>query len=128
VVGLEDLNVAGMLKNHRLAMSLSDASFGEIRRQLEYKCNWYGGHVVMVSRFFPSSRLCGLCHAKHDGLELSEREWVCPTCGTLNQRDLNAAQNIELEAVRLLEKPPVVATSGSRLVDGMQDHMGGDPG
>jgi putative transposase len=128
VVGLEDLNVAGMLKNHRLAMSLSDASFGEIRRQLEYKCNWYGGHVVMVSRFFPSSRLCGQCHAKHDGLELSEREWVCPVCGTLNQRDPNAAQNIELEAVRLLEKPPVVATSGSRLVDGMQDHMGGDPG
>lgn len=119
IVGLEDLNVAGMLKNHRLALSLSDASFGEIRRQLEYKCDWYGGRVVVVDRFFPSSRLCGQCHEKYAGLELSDREWVCPTCGTLNQRDPNAARNIEQEALRILNQTPVVATSGSRLVDGM---------
>jgi putative transposase len=112
VVGLEDLNVAGMLKNHRLALSLSDAAFGEIRRQFEYKCDWYGGRVVTINRFFPSSRLCGGRHEKYAGLELSDREWVCPACGTLNQRDPNAAHNIELEVMRLLNQTPVVATSG----------------
>ena len=112
VVGLEDLNVAGMLKNHHLALSLSDAAFGEIRRQLEYKCAGFGGHVVTVDRFFPSSRLCGACGAKHDGLTLADREWVCPTCGALHPRDPNAARNIELEVRRFLGKTPVVATSG----------------
>ncbi len=112
VVGLEDLNVAGMLKNHHMALSLSDAAFGEIRRQLEYKCDWYGGRVVTVNRFFPSSRLCGHCQAKYDGLELSERTWVCPTCGMLNERDPNAARNIEQEVLQLLSETPVVATSG----------------
>ena len=112
LVGLEDLNVAGMLKNHHLALSLSDAAFGEIRRQLEYKCNWYGGRTVLVDRFFPSSRLCGRCGEKHAALKLSEREWVCPACGTLHQRDANAARNIELEVQRILNQTPVVATSG----------------
>ena len=112
VVGLEDLNVAGMLKNHHLALSLSDAALGEIRRQFEYKCAGFGGQVVTVGRFFPSSRLCGTCGAKHDGLTLADREWVCPACGTLNQRDANAARNIEQEVLRLIGKTPVVATSG----------------
>jgi putative transposase len=112
LVGLEDLNVAGMLKNHHLALSLSDAAFGEIRRQLEYKCNWYGGRTVLVDRFFPSSRLCGRCGEKNAALKLSEREWVCPACGTLHQRDANAARNIELEVQRILNQTPVVATSG----------------
>ena len=112
VVGLEDLNVAGMLKNHHLALSLADASFGEIRRQLEYKCAWFGGRVQPVDRFFPSSKLCGTCGEKNESLKLSDREWVCPTCGTLNQRDQNAARNIEAEALRLIGKTPVVASSG----------------
>jgi len=112
LVGLEDLNVAGMLQNHHLALSLSDAAFSEIRRQLEYKCNCYGGRMVLVGRFFPSSRLCGRCGEKHVALKLSEREWVCPACGTLHQRDANAARNIELEVQRILNQTPVVATSG----------------
>ena len=112
VIGLEDLNVAGMIRNHKLALSLSDASFGEIRRQLEYKCNWYGGRMVTVGRFFLSSKLCRPCRKKNDELELSDREWVCPDCGTLNQRDPNAARNIEQEALRILGETPVVATSG----------------
>jgi putative transposase len=127
VVGLENLHVAGMLKNHRLALSLSDAAFGEIRRQLAYKCDWYGGRVLTVSRFFPSSRLCGNCHTKYDRLELSDRQWICPQCGTLNPRDPNAAQNIEQEVVRLLNQTSVVATSGARRVEGMSDRVSGNP-
>ena len=112
VVGLEDLNVAGMLRNRHLALSLSDAAFGEIRRQLEYKCAARGGQLVVVSRFFPSSRRCSVCGERYAELKLADREWVCPTCGALNQRDANAARNIELEVVRLLSETPVVASSG----------------
>ncbi len=112
VVGIEDLNVAGMLKNHHLALSLSDASFGEIRRQLTYKSEWFGGKVVMIDRFFPSSRLCCHCHTINHELELEDREWTCLNCGRQHDRDFNASVNIEVEALRLLNQTPVVATSG----------------
>ena len=112
VVGVEDLNVAGMLKNHRLALSLADASFGEIRRQLTYKSDWFGGRVVTIDRFYPSSRLCSVCGAIHHELTLEDREWKCQGCGAFHDRDHNAAVNIEAEALRLLNQPPVVATSG----------------
>ena len=112
VVGVEDLNVAGMLKNHRLALSLADASFGKIRRQLTYKSDWFGGKVVTVDRFYPSSRLCSVCGAIHHELTLEDREWTCQSCGALLDRDLKAAVNIEAEALWLLNQTPVVATSG----------------
>lgn len=121
VIGIENLNVAGMLKNHRLALSLADASFGEIRRQLMYKSEWFGGRVVTIDRFFPSSRLCSNpeCHMINHDLELEERGWICPNCGTHHNRDLNASVNIKMEALRILDKSPVVATSGTTLVDRM---------
>jgi putative transposase len=119
VVGLEDLNVEGLLKNHRLALSLADASLGEIRRQLEYKSAWRGGQVVIIDRFFPSSKRHHACGWMNQDLELSDREWVCQGCGEVVDRDRNAAINIEAEALRLLNSTPVVAPSGSRLVDGM---------
>lgn len=121
VVGIEDLNVAGMLKNHCLALSLSDAAFGEIRRQLTYKSDWFGGRVVAVDTFYPSSRRCSRCGLINRELTLEDREWTCQNCGTLHDRDRNAAVNIEVEALRTLRvtQTPVVATSGSRLVDGM---------
>ncbi len=121
VIGAEDLNVAGMLKNHRLALSLADASFGEIRRQLTYKSRWFGGQVVTVDTFFPSSQLCSTpkCDGRNSQLTMAEREWTCPKCGVTHNRDLNSARNIESEALRILKTTPVVATSGSRLVDGM---------
>jgi putative transposase len=120
VIGVEDLNVAGMLKNHRLALSLADASFGEIRRQLTYKSRWFGGQVVLVDTFFPSSQLCSTpgCAGRYSELTLAEREWICPNCGVIHNRDLNSARNIESEALRILKTTPVVAPSGSRLVDG----------
>lgn len=89
-VGLEDLNVRGMLSNHRLARVISDVGFSEIRRQLEYKCE----KVVIVDRWFPSSRLCSRCGNKKETLSLSERTFCCEKCGFEIDRDLNAALNI----------------------------------
>lgn len=119
VIGLENLNVSGMMKNHKLALSLSDASFGEIRRQLIYKSKWFSGQVVLIDRFFPSSRRCSACGYIKKTLTLKERIWVCPNCAKAHDRDLNAAINIAIEAQRILELSPVVATSGLKLVDGM---------
>ena len=113
VLGMEDLNVAGMLRNHHLALSLADASFGEIRRQLQYKSDWFGGRLVVIDRFYPSSQLCSVCGVKNPGLRLEDREWTCQNCGMHHDRDANAARNIHAEALRLLNQTPVVATSGS---------------
>jgi putative transposase len=132
VIGLEGLNVAGMVRNHKLALSLSDASFGEIRRQLTYKSQWFGGRVVLVGTFFPSSQLCSTpgCDGRNSELTLEDREWTCPKCGVTHDRDLNAARNIEKEALRILGEAPAVATSGQpaknsgqMLVDGVSDRM-----
>jgi putative transposase len=95
VICIEDLNVKGMLKNHCLAKSVSDASFSEIRRQLAYKSKLSGSELNIVNRFFPSSKLCSDCGHKMEELDLSIREWDCPECGAVHDRDLNAAQNLE---------------------------------
>jgi putative transposase len=93
-VVIEDLYVAGMLKNHRLARHISDASFGELRRQLEYKAVWNGGRVVVVDRWFCSSKTCSGCGAVKAKLARSERSYVCMACGLVLDRDLNAAKNL----------------------------------
>lgn len=91
---IEDLNVAGMLKNRKLSQAISDVSFGEFFRQLEYKCNWYGKNLIKIGRFEPSSKTCSECQIINDALTLANREWVCANCGTLHDRDFNAAKNI----------------------------------
>ena len=90
---IEDLNVKGMVKNHHIAQAVSDASFYEFRRQLEYKGNWYGTEVYVIDRFYPSSKTCSNCGAIHQDLKLSDRIFKCE-CGLEIDRDLNAAINI----------------------------------
>jgi putative transposase len=93
-IGIEDLNVAGMLRNHRLARAVADCGFGEFRRQLTYKCQWYGAKLVIHDRFFPSSKTCSRCGAVKDELSLSERVYRCDGCGLVLDRDRNAALNL----------------------------------
>src|SRR5262249_36357211 len=95
-VYVEGLNVAGMLKNHKLAKHLSDASCAKIFRQLEYKANWYGRDFVPLDQFFPSSKLCSNCGHLLLKLPLSVREWTCPECDTRHERDVNASTVILL--------------------------------
>jgi putative transposase len=90
----EDLNVAGMLKNRRLAGKIADAGFGLLRRQLAYKTAWHGGRLVTADRFYPSSKTCSGCGAVKAKLALSERAYRCPSCGLVIDRDLNAARNL----------------------------------
>jgi putative transposase len=113
-VAVEDLNVRGMQGNHRLAKAVSDASMGAVLRQLEYKCAWYGRGFVRVDRFYPSSKTCGCCGAVYDGLTLAMREWSCPECGCVHDRDLNAACNIAREGRRILEGTAGHAGTGAK--------------
>ena len=101
VIVLEDLNVSGMLKNHKLAKSIQELGLYEMRRQLEYKSKWYGRELVFVSRWFPSSKTCCECGWKNDKLTLKDREFVCEECGNIIDRDQNAAINIEKEGIRI---------------------------
>jgi len=96
-IGIEDLNVQGMAANRKLARHIMDQSFYEFRRQLEYKAKWYGSILVVIDRFFPSSKKCSVCGVLNNNLMLQDREWVC-SCGIHHDRDLNAAKNIEIFA------------------------------
>jgi len=102
VICIEDLNVKGMVKNHRLAESISEMNFGEFTRMLEYKASWYGRVVVKVNRFYPSSKTCNYCGYTKKDLKLSDRQWVCPECGELIDRDYNAACNIRDKGIEIL--------------------------
>lgn len=92
---MEDLNVKGMQHNHHLAQAVGDASFGIFLMLLEYKCRWYGVNLIKIDRFVPSSKTCGKCGYVYKGLNLNERNWTCPECGTHHDRDFNAACNIK---------------------------------
>jgi putative transposase len=110
-IALEDLNVSGMMKSHCLAGALADASFGEIKRQLLYKTAWYGGSILDVSRFYPSSKLCRKCGNIKD-LSLEDRIYICD-CGHIEDRDLNASINIESYGLSTLSSRGIKACGES---------------
>lgn len=93
-IGLEDLNVKGMLSNSKLARSIADMGFYEFRRQLEYKAKLYGNHIELADRWFPSSKRCSACGAVKKELSLSDRLYRCDDCGLEIDRDHNAAKNL----------------------------------
>lgn len=98
-IGIEDLNVRGMVRNRHLARCVADMGFFEFRRQLEYKAAMRGGQIVVADRFYPSSKTCSTCGHRLEALPLSVREWTCPSCGVVHDRDLNAAINLKHMAV-----------------------------
>jgi len=100
-IAIEDLNVAGMIKNHKLSKSISDAAFSEFYATLSYKAAWYGKEVVKVDRWFASSKTCSCCGWKNENLTLSNRIFYCPICGLSKNRDLNASENILQQALRV---------------------------
>ncbi len=106
VVVLEDLHVAGMKRNRHLAKSISDSGWGEFRTQIEYKTQWYGKRLIVIDRWHPSSRLCSTpgCGGKNNHLKLSERSWTCLECGTLHDRDFNAAKNILAAGLAVVQR------------------------
>ena len=106
VICLEDLSVKGMERNHKLSKSVTDASFSKFVNMLEYKAEWYGRKVVKIDRFYPSTQLCSGCGYKNESVKglhvLKVREWICPECGEVHDRDLNATRNILKEGMKVL--------------------------
>jgi len=111
IIGIENLNVSGMMKNRKLARSIADMSFFEFKRQLHYKAAMNGGVVVEVDRWYPSSKTCSDCGYKVDSLPLRVRSWICPSCETTHDRDINAAKNLKQYALTILNQ-----TAGSSSV------------
>lgn len=120
LIGIEDLNVSGMQKNKRISKAISDAALFEKRRQMEYKAVWTGSEVVTVDRWFPSSKRCNNCGETKPELKLSEREWTCENCGSVNHRDGNAAMNIRDEAIRIAS-PYYLGGDDKRLTEGLAE-------
>lgn len=114
VVVSENLNIKGMVRNHKLAKAISDVGWGMFVNFLDYKLKEKGGVLVEIDRWFPSSKLCSHCHYEMESLTLDVREWTCPKCGTHHDRDENAAKNIRAEGIRMLS----VSGTGTAAVAG----------
>lgn len=116
-VVVEDLRVAGMLRNRRLARQISDAGFGEIRRQLAYKTAWNGGRLLVADRWYPSSKTCSGCGAMKPKLSLAQRTYECTVCGLVIGRDHNAARNLAALAVVVAGVRRGLVSSGGHVLE-----------
>ena len=103
LISIEDLNVKGMIKNHKLSKHIADASWGNFVNLLNYKCDWYGKELVKINRFYPSSKTCNSCGWINQELKLSDRKWTCK-CGETHDRDINASKNILKEGLKIYGK------------------------
>jgi putative transposase len=123
VVCVESLSIENLLKNHCLAKAISDVGWGELLRQLEYKASWYGRTLVSINRWYPSSKRCSVCGHELESLPLAVREWTCPTCGAVHDRDVNAAVNTKAEGLAVfacgeqVETKPAWEEAKARLVE-----------
>ncbi|WP_293330213.1 IS200/IS605 family element RNA-guided endonuclease TnpB [Microcoleus sp. CAWBG58] len=115
VIVVENLAVRNMVKNHKLAKSISDAGWGEFCTMMKYKSEWEGKTYIEVDRFYPSSKTCNNCLNRVDSLSLDIRSWQCPKCGENHERDINAAKNILYEGLRILAVGHTVTASGGRV-------------
>ena len=115
VIVVENLAVRNMVKNHKLAKSISDAGWGQFCTMLKYKSEWAGKTYIEVDRFYPSSKTCNNCLNRVDSLSLDIRSWQCPKCGENHDRDINAAKNIRDEGLRILAVGHTVTASGGRV-------------
>jgi len=102
IIVMENLNVNGMMKNHHLARSIQELSLNRFKSILEYKAKWYNKDIIQIDRFYPSTKICSNCTHKNNNLTLNDRTWKCTNCGTIHDRDYNAAKNILKEGKRIL--------------------------
>lgn len=112
LIASENLKISNMIKNHHLAKSIADASWYELTRQLDYKSDWYGRMYVKIGTYYPSSQICNCCGFKNPiTKDLTVRKWMCPQCGTIHDRDENAADNILAEGKRIAEARNITSNS-----------------
>ena len=122
LISIEDLNVKGMIKNHKLSKHIADASWGNFVTLLQYKCDWYGKELVKVNRFYPSSKTCNECGWINQNLKLSDREWTCNSCGVVHDRDINASRNILKEGLKNISAGTVEYTDGDSNKTSVKKH------
>jgi len=126
VIIIEDLNVKGMMKNHKLAKSIQELSLYKFKEIMKYKAKWFNREIIEIDRYFPSSKLCSNCGYKNDDLTLKNREWVCPQCGQTHNRDINASINILNEGIRIykekigLSSPELTLVENTTLVGSLK--------
>lgn len=118
VVCIESLQVKNMLGNHTLAKAIADVGWGELVRQLQYKAAWYGRAVVAIDKWYPSSKRCSACGHILDSLPLDVRQWTCPECGTVHDRDVNAALNIKAAGLAVYASGEVVRPGRAKVRSG----------
>lgn len=116
IICIEDLNVKGMTKNHYLAKTIQDASFGTLVSMLKYKATWHNRQIIEIGRFYPSSKLCSNCGHRMQYMGLEIRNWTCPNCSTKHDRDINAAINIMNEGLRILDNQGTVRNAETGVI------------